>query len=111
MADSCLNNPGLQPGDVLASFGRAFAHNGIQPPPFLAAEAAAVYLPRGCSAAAGGGAPRCCRVYEDFWQDLNMQCSEDVLFEAIRAGAVAAGRPPPPLFGWRFDAVRGIKFL
>jgi hypothetical protein len=45
-------------------------------------------------------------VYESFWQDLNMQCSEDVLLEAIRTGAAQAGTRAPQLYAWRFDAVQ-----
>eukprot|EP01052_Picozoa_sp_SAG31_P053276 SAG31_NODE_13576_length_860_cov_0.918528_1_plen_235_part_10 len=117
MRDSCLNHPTLQGlNATLAALGRAFSHNAMTEPPFVASEVAEIYLPsradglQPCSAAGNASAtptvPRCCRVYEDFWQDLNMQCSEDVLFDAIRTGAAKAGTTPPPLYGWRFDAVQ-----
>ena len=116
MADSCLNNPTLAFNDTLAALGRAFSHNQMAEPAFVAAEAVQYYLPAradghdACSAtgdtATSPAVPRCCQVYEHFWQDLNMQCSEDVLFDAIRAGATKAGVPAPPLYGWRFDAVQ-----
>ena len=120
MKDSCFNNPTLALADMPASFDSAMLdHNHIQPPSWLQAEAIAQYLPNRTDSAsqspvppcspAGDAAqniPKCCRVYEDFWQDLNMQCSEDVLFDAVRAGAVAARKEAPPLFGWRFDQVQ-----
>merc|ERR1711865_653884 len=94
-------------------------HNRIQPPSWLAAEAVARYLPNRTDAVSqlplppctptGDAArhiPQCCRVYEDFWQDLNMQCSEDVLFDAVRAGAVVARKQVPQMYGWRFDQVQ-----
>jgi hypothetical protein len=116
MGDSCLNHPTLGPNDTLAALGRAFRHNAMSEPAFVAAEVAKVYLPAradgrsSCSATGDATASppvrRCCRVYEQFWQDLNMQCSEDVLFDAIRTGAAKTGVPAPQLYGWRFDAVQ-----
>ena len=35
-----------------------------------------------------------------------MQCSEDVLLDAIRTGAAKARVTAPPLYSWRFDAVQ-----
>lgn len=116
MADSCHHHPTLAYNNTLAALGRAFSHNALSEPAFVAAEVAKYYLPAradgrsSCSAAgdatASPAVPRCCRVYEDFFQDLNMQCSEDVLFDAIRTGAAKARVTAPPLYGWRFDAVQ-----
>ena len=114
MPDSCLNNPSLSLADAPASFGRAVAqHNRIAVPSWLVPEATKLYLPPradglpACSPAGNGSTevPRCCRVYEDLWQDLNNQCSEDVLFDAARTAAAAKGRPKPKMFAWRFDQV------
>ena len=115
MGDSCLNNPGMTLEEAPASLGRALGHNRIPLPPWLVPEATRIYLPArrdgrpACSPSgnASAGVPRCCRVYEDFWQDLNMQCSEDVLFDAARAAAATKGAAPPPLYAWRFDQVEG----
>ena len=147
MADSCLNHPTLGPADAPASLLRAVSqHNHIAVPPWLGAEAQAMYLPPRhdglppCTARGNASVvpplPRCCRVYEDFWQDVNMQCSEDVLFTAIvnsttrstrsigshstrtspHTGAApplpppatrtASVPPPAPLYAWRFDQVQ-----
>ena len=35
-----------------------------------------------------------------------MQCSEDVLLDAVRSGAALAGVASPTLYAWRFDAVQ-----
>ena len=53
--------------------------------------------------------PRCCRVYEDFWQDINMQCSEDVLLEAAHNASLSTADgigDGAPLYAWRFDQVQ-----
>ena len=118
MADSCLFHPTLNASDAANSLVRAFVqHNHLPVPTYLKAEAAKNYLakrsdglppctPQG-DATKAPPVPRCCRVYEDFWQDLNMQCSEDVLFDAIRQGAAAAKLSPLPLlYAWRFDEVQ-----
>lgn len=116
MKDSCFNNPTLTLANMPASFDAAMStHNRIQPPSWLQAEAVERYLPNRtnglppCSpdGDASNGIPKCCRIYEDFWQDLQMQCSEEVLFDAVRNGGVGSkGGVVPQMYGWRFDQVQ-----
>ena len=95
MPDSCLNNPNLTAAAAPDALVRAFTqHNHLPAPAWLKQEAAEVYL------GPGAASERPCRVYEDFWQDLNMQCSEDVFLDAA-----AAAKPRARLYSWRFTAV------
>ena len=53
----------------------------------------------------------CVDVCVAFYQDMNLQCSEEALVQAMRRGARATGRAPPRAWAWRFDQVEDCPYF
>jgi len=94
--------------------------NWIRVPEWLLDEAMALYLPLRkdgldpCTNHSESNAtwtdPRelCYQVCIAFYQDMNLQCSEESIVKAMNKGVQAVGQAPPRVFAWRIDQVSDI---